>query len=49
MITGEGVSEKFRTRKGLSQDCPLRVLRFLIHIQNLEERWVRKNVGEAVL
>lgn len=49
IITGEGISGKFKTSRGVRQGCPLSVLLFLIYLENLEERWERKNEGGVVL
>lgn len=49
IITREGITEKFGIRKGVRQGCPLSVLLFLIHIEDLEEKWLRKKVGVAVI
>lgn len=38
IITGEGISEKFRTKIAVKQGCPRNVLLFLIQLEKLEER-----------
>lgn len=42
-------TEKFRVKKGVRQGCPLSVLLFLIYLEDLEERWTRKNEGGVVI
>lgn len=49
VIVGEGITDRFRTKRGVRQGCPLSVLLFLIYLEDLEERWKRKNVGGIVI
>lgn len=49
IITGEGISERFRTRRGVRQGCPLSVLLFLIYLEDLEKRWIKRNEGGTVV
>lgn len=35
--------------RGVRQGCPFGVILFLIHIEDLKERWVKKHVGGAVI
>lgn len=49
LITEEGVTERFRTGKGVRQGCRLSGPLFLIYMEDLEERWVKKNEGGTVV
>lgn len=40
VITGEGITKRFKTRKGVRQGRPLSVILFIIYLEDLEERWV---------
>lgn len=45
---GEGLTERFKTKRGVRQGCPLSVPLFIIYLENLKERWKRKNAGGVV-
>lgn len=49
VIAGEGITERFRTGKGVRQGCPLSGTLFLTYLEDLEERWKRRNEGGTVI
>lgn len=49
VIAGEGLTDRFRTFKGVRQGCPLSVLLFLIFLEDLEDKWKEKNEGGTVI
>lgn len=49
VITGEGITGRFRTERSVRQGCPLSALLFLVYLENVEKRWVKMNQGGAVM
>ena len=49
VLTGEGVSEIFITRKGVRQGCPLSPSLFCLGLDDVDEIWEKKKVGGTVI
>lgn len=49
VITEEGITERFRTKRGVRQGCPLSGPLFVMCLEDLEERWEMKNEGGVVI
>ena len=46
VITEEGLTERFRTERGVRQGCPMSPTIFNVYIEDLDEVWEKRNEGE---
>lgn len=49
MLTWKVITERFRSGVVIRQGCPLSVLLFITYLEDLGERWEKKNVGGIVI
>lgn len=49
VLAGEGLTGRFKTFRGVRQGCPFSVSLFLIFLEDLEDRWRKKNEGRTVI
>lgn len=49
VITGEGVTRRFTTVRGVRQGCPISPTLFSMFIEDMDEVWERKNEGGTVI
>lgn len=49
IITGKGISGKFKTGKGVRQGCPLSPVLFGMYLDDIDEYWEKNNTGGTVI